>query len=102
MNTENKLKDGDGSGASTFYAFNVRDKVWAMRHNEPQQGYVYGVLLMPEYGARGQVVARYLIWFSDSLCSVSEDRCERHKEDDLARTKEDLLDNLFGHGLSLP
>lgn len=75
-------------------AFKVRSNIWAMRHNKPTQGIVYGVLLTPENGAIGPVVATYLIWFSDSLCSVTEDQCQRFEGKDIFSTKEDLLGSL--------
>lgn len=99
--TENKQDEDENGGAvrdcpnSSGYAFNVREKVWGMHHNKPKQGVVYEVLLKPEYGAKGKVLATYLIYFSDSLCSVSEDKCVQVKEKDLARSKDELLEKIF-------
>lgn len=77
------------------YAFAVRQAVWVMRGNKPRQGIVYGVLLTPEFGAVGDVIATYIVWFGTSLYGVSEPRCERFRERDLAHTRGELLEKLL-------
>lgn len=75
--------------------FDVRDKVWMMCGNKPREGTIYGILIKPEYGAIGEIKKTYLVWASTSLCGVVEDRCHRRSEDDLARSKGELLEKIF-------
>lgn len=77
------------------YAFRVRQKVWTMRYDKPAIGIVYAILLKPRWGAMGPVEATYLVYHATSLCSVTEENCERYSEKNVFPTKSELIASLF-------